>query len=292
MMRRKPEKRGVRPCLCSFPGRSADRPLMGLNRAARRHVGGGLVLLAAALSGAQALAQVGGCARCGAAPPAAVIEPQLSFGVRTYSRPLVSRREAGAEFERSRRSARRVLHGLRPDMRRRLLSRHLFRRRQPRRQPGGGLSVPVPQRGCGPLLVSVRRHDRQGRVIDRRALRRFGQCAQIRAGLRRRLLVPPAGAELGRDACRRRGEIWSQRARHPGDAGEIRPDVPAGRGSQGAGRPDEPDESRRRGGAGAFPARLRWTSTPMAWTPASARPPPRSAGRRRAFATTARKAAR
>ncbi len=79
-----------------FPARAPVRRLVA--RPACRLGGWALVLLAAALSGGQALAQVGGCGRCGNVPPAGVGEPQSSFdGFRTIDRPQAPRREPRAE---------------------------------------------------------------------------------------------------------------------------------------------------------------------------------------------------
>ena len=127
-----------------------------------------------------------------------------------------ARREGGS------RGACRLLRGLRAHLRRQLLSRFLYGRRKPRRQPGGGLQGLVPQRRRGALLVSVWRNDRRGRVVfERRALCEFAERRQIPANLRSELLLPAQGAKLGGRARRRGGEVRPREARYHGDAGEI-----------------------------------------------------------------------
>ena len=54
------------------------------------------------------------------------------------------------------------------------------------------------------LFLPVRRHDRPGRVLGRRALCRLAQRAQVPAVLRFELLLPPQGRELGAGAGRPR----------------------------------------------------------------------------------------
>ena len=146
----------------------------------------------------------------------------------------ISRRPSGPiGRERARPGACRLLCGMRAHLRRQLLPRFLFRRRKPGGQPGGRLQGLVPQRRHGPLFVPVRRHDRRGRLADRRALRKFAQRRQIRENLRSELLLPAQGAELGGSACRRGSALWPREARHSGDAGEVGGDGPADHRSQG-----------------------------------------------------------
>ena len=199
--------------------------------------------------------------------------------------------------ERARPGARRLLCGMRAHLRRQLLSRFLFRRRKPGGQPRGRLQGPMPQRRHGPLFVPVRRHDRGGRVADRRALCEFAQRRQIRENLRSELLLPAQGAELGGGARRRGSALWPREARHSGDAGEVGGNGAADHRSQGQARsrirrasrsrrtrPWSPGQARRRSRAARTAAlrstrRPRRSSTPTAPTPSSAPRPPQSAAR-------------
>ena len=157
--------------------------------------------------------------------------PRWTPDSKTTAMSRASRRHSGER--RGRPGACRLLCGLRAHLRRQLLPRFLFRRRKPGGQPRGRLQGLVPQRRHGPLFVPVRRHDRRGRVADRRALCKFAQRRQIRENLRSELLLPAQGAELGGSARRRGSAIWPREARHSGDAGEVGGDGPADHRSQG-----------------------------------------------------------
>ena len=98
----------------------------------------------------------------------------------------------------------RILCGLRTHLRRQLLPGLLFRCRQPGRQPRGGLPLPLPERRHAALFVPVRRHDRAGGVVDRRALRRHSQRAQVPAVVRTRAAPAAAEARAGRRRSPRR----------------------------------------------------------------------------------------
>ena len=159
---------------------------------------------------------------CSAAWPDSAHRPRTSRRRTPASRTTAISRAVGPfGREGTRPGALRLLCGLRAHLRRQLLPRFLFRRRQPGGQPRGRLQVPLPQRRRGALFVPVRRHSRRGRVADRRALCRSAQRAANSRKLRPDLLLPAQGAELGGSARRRRGAIWPREARHPGDAGEV-----------------------------------------------------------------------
>ncbi len=100
----------------------------------------------------------GGVTRLAAPPPQTEARIRAARGGRNPATPAAWGQQGAC------RSARRLLRGLRAHLRRQLLSRFLFRRREPRRQPGRGLPGVVPQRRRSALFISVRRNDRGGRI--------------------------------------------------------------------------------------------------------------------------------
>ena len=210
----------ARPCL-----KSVGQWLTGCSgKPPWRFAALGVALFACSLAAGEAPVESDGCARCGAAP-AALAPP---------ARPQRSLAQGGAARNPSQtqvgdgdRMGRRELCRLRARLRRLVLSSVLFRRREPLRHARAGLPVALPQRGRHPLFVSIRRHHRRGGVLDRRAVRPSAECGQVRANLRRKLLLSRSGTELGRGARQRRGEIRAPFPRHPGFRRGRRADVAA-----------------------------------------------------------------
>ena len=211
----------ARPCLKSVGHGSR------VARASRGHGGSlrsALPCFVCSLAAGEAPVESDGCARCGAAP--AALTP-----------PARPHRPWRKEARRETRAKRKLTMAIGwaggsyavcvRALRRLVLSSVLFRRREPLRHARAGLPVALPQRGRHALFVSIWRHDRRGGVLDRRAVCPSAECGQVRANLRRELLLSRSGTELGRGARQRRGEIRAPFSRHPGFRRGRRADVAA-----------------------------------------------------------------
>ena len=134
---------------------------------------------------------------------------------RSEDRP--SHHHSASENRRHGYGGRRLHVRVRADLRRQFLSVALFGRE--RREPGGRVPGPLSQRRGRALYDAFRRHDRRGRVGDRRALLGAAERLQVPADLRPDLLLPAPEPELGGRARRGGEALWPQLPRHPRDRG-------------------------------------------------------------------------